>query len=639
MADIFISYARSTADTAAQVADALNALGYTVWRDDALPAHRAYADEIQAELDASRAVVVIWSADAVRSEWVRSEADRGRAQRKLVQVTVDGVALPMPFDQIQCADLSAWRGEQDTAGWRTVLASIAALTGAGPETPSAPAGPTRRPGTVLAVLPFDNLSSDPEMEFFSDGVSEEIIRLLSRGAGLQLIGRTSSFQFRGERKAEAASSLRCSHVLDGTIRRAAGRVRVSAHLIEASSGTTLWSDRYDRGLEDIFSVQDDISESIAGALDRAFAGAATPAVSPAAYDLYLRASPRSYSPDELGIHIGFLEIATQFEPDFTEAWARLAFLRGWQRFYEPYTARADATAAVEREAARALADDPENVDALVARLFVIAPFGQFIGLDAALDRLRQAPGTGDGKKYVGWYLRGMGHIQESLQEDERIFATDPLDPMSANVCALARMAAGRVAEAVPIYQDLLTRVSDMSFPHTSLLRAKALLGDWDGVDELLELAQQRPLREFEDGLAFIRTKRDPTTENIERWRLDFEQHVGETGCVDVSRLVYAAHLGLVDEAFEATSQARLGPNGSVADVMGPDAYRTSMLFQANMPELRNDPRFIRLCARLGLVEYWTATEKWPDCVDQVPYDFRAECDRARGLRKEPFGFG
>ena len=92
---------------------------------------------------------------------------------------------------------------------------------------------------LLAVLAFDNQSSDPEMEFFSDGVCEEIIQRLARGAKLKVIGRPSSFQFRGERKAEAAQSLQCSHVLDGSIRRSGERVRISAHLVEASSRTTL----------------------------------------------------------------------------------------------------------------------------------------------------------------------------------------------------------------------------------------------------------------------------------------------------------------------------------------------------------------------------------------------------------------
>lgn len=122
-----------------------------------------------------------------------------------------------------------------------------------------------------------------------------------------MIGRTSGFQFRGEHKAQAAHSLDCSHVLDGSVRRAGARVRISPHLVEAKSQTTLWSDRYDRGLEDIFAVQDEISESIAGALHRAFSGVSTAAVDPAVYDLYLRASPKSYAPDEMRVSVGLLE--------------------------------------------------------------------------------------------------------------------------------------------------------------------------------------------------------------------------------------------------------------------------------------------------------------------------------------------
>jgi adenylate cyclase len=640
VSDIFISYARSTAATAELVGDRLRALGYSVWRDDELPAHRAYADVIEAQLRAAKAVVVIWSADAARSEWVRSEADRARAERKLVQATVDGSPLPMPFDQIQCASLVNWSGNPDVAGWRTVLASVAALTGAASEAEAqvAATGPDRPAEIILAVLPFDNLSTDPEMQFFSDGVSEEIIQRLSRGAGLKLIGRTSSFQFRGERKADAGRALNCSHVLDGSIRRAAGRARISAHLVETSSGTTLWSDRYDRGLEDVFAVQDDISEHIAGALNLAFSSFSSRVVDPAVYDLYLRASLKSYAPDELRAHIGLLEVATQRAPRFAEAWARLSYLRAWLRFYQPFADRAAAAAAVTREAERALSLDAQNVDALLAKLFVIAPFGRFVEADAILERIRQAPGMGDGKKYIGWLMRNFGHVRESVAEDERVYLSDPLDPMSANVVALARMAAGRVEDAVPVYEELMARIPDMSFPHTSLLRAKAFLGDWAGVDELLELAKTRPLREFEEGLAFIRTKRDPSPENISNWRRGLETHVSNTGWVDCSRLVYAAHLGLIEEAYRMAESARLGPAGTGEDIMGPDGYRTSMLFQAGMPELRNDPRFVRLCARLGLVEYWTATGKWPDCVAEVPYDFRAECGKLQHVPKEVFGF-
>src|SRR5271169_6438829 len=100
MTDIFISYARSTEAQAKQVAEALRALGYGVWRDDELPAHRAYAEVIEERLKAARAVVVVWSTEAVKSQWVRSEADRAREDRKLVQLSVDGARPPMPFDQI-----------------------------------------------------------------------------------------------------------------------------------------------------------------------------------------------------------------------------------------------------------------------------------------------------------------------------------------------------------------------------------------------------------------------------------------------------------------------------------------------------------------------------------------------------------
>src|SRR5579864_4475255 len=113
MADVFLSYAHSTATQAQQIAGALRGLGYEVWLDDALPAHRSYAEVIEERLATAKAVVVIWSADAVRSEWVQSEADRARSERKLVQLTLDGSKLPMPFDRIQCADLAGWTGDLD----------------------------------------------------------------------------------------------------------------------------------------------------------------------------------------------------------------------------------------------------------------------------------------------------------------------------------------------------------------------------------------------------------------------------------------------------------------------------------------------------------------------------------------------
>jgi tetratricopeptide (TPR) repeat protein len=130
MADIFISYARSTESYVRAFAEVLERQGRTVWYDTRLPAHRAYADVIQEQLDAAGAALIIWSSEAVRSHWVRSEADRARLNGTLVQVRVDDCALPMPFDQIQCPSVNGWDGDPKALALKAVLESIAELLSA-----------------------------------------------------------------------------------------------------------------------------------------------------------------------------------------------------------------------------------------------------------------------------------------------------------------------------------------------------------------------------------------------------------------------------------------------------------------------------------------------------------------------------
>src|SRR5215218_3968592 len=128
MADVFLSYARPSLSDAMRIADCLRAAGYSVWYDESLPAHRAYADVIAEQLDAASAVLVLWSNGAAASQWVRSEANRARETGRLVQLRLDDARLPMPFDQIQCADLRDQRSDESPA-WQSVLGSIAGLTG------------------------------------------------------------------------------------------------------------------------------------------------------------------------------------------------------------------------------------------------------------------------------------------------------------------------------------------------------------------------------------------------------------------------------------------------------------------------------------------------------------------------------
>lgn len=132
MADVFLSYARGNLAEARRLAAHLKSCGFSLWFDESLPAHRPFCDVIEEQLEAARAVAVLWSREAVGSQWVRSEANHGRERGRLVQVRLDDARLPMPFDQVQCADLGDWDGDPDDPAWRSVLASIAELTGQKP---------------------------------------------------------------------------------------------------------------------------------------------------------------------------------------------------------------------------------------------------------------------------------------------------------------------------------------------------------------------------------------------------------------------------------------------------------------------------------------------------------------------------
>lgn len=129
MVDVFISYSRTNQAKVRQLAEAVKALGYQVWWDDELPPHKSYGDVITEKIGMARAAIVVWSDSAVQSEWVRAEADVARNQKKLIQTALDAVMPPMPFNQIQFADIGDWNGEADHSGWRKVKASLADLCG------------------------------------------------------------------------------------------------------------------------------------------------------------------------------------------------------------------------------------------------------------------------------------------------------------------------------------------------------------------------------------------------------------------------------------------------------------------------------------------------------------------------------
>lgn len=257
---VFLSYARSSEAQAAYAEQALRDAGYVVWRDSELPAHLSYADVIEERLKSAKAVLVLWSAEAAKSQWVRAEADAARELGTLIQSSVDGTVPPIPFNQIQCADLSGWQGESDHAGWRKLKASVIALAGQA----EAPVKAVKRPASSICVLPFQNMSSDEVPDYFCDGISEDITSELSKVKALKVIPRKSAFKFKGQDvdACNVAEALGVAHVLEGTVRRAGDRVRITAQLVEGITGDQVWTDRYYREFTDVFSVQEELSKAI-----------------------------------------------------------------------------------------------------------------------------------------------------------------------------------------------------------------------------------------------------------------------------------------------------------------------------------------------------------------------------------------
>ena len=427
MADLFVSYARADEETAALLAESLRSEGYQVWRDDELPAHRAYADVIEERLKAAKAVIVLWSAEAAKSQWVRAEADSARSARTLVQATIDGSVPPMPFNQIQCADLSRWDGGDGSPGWRKLKASITALAGAAaPASDSKPQ--TGRRQLCICVLPFQNMSGDPEQEYFSDGISEDITTDLSKISALGVVARNTAFTFKGQSVdvAEVARKLGVSHVLEGSVRKAGGRVRINAQLIDGISGEHLWAERYDRELEDIFTIQDEISKAIVAALkikllpDEKKAIEQRGTTNAEAYNLYLLA--RQYwvtgnhgDPRREERVMRICGRAVEIDPYYAQAWALLGLAQA--SLHHGYRSEVDDGFAAAHSA---LSIDPTIAEAHLPLVRRLEKKHLFDAAEEALKKaLELAPDSWEVNKEAGRFCMLRRNVDQAIVHYEK----------------------------------------------------------------------------------------------------------------------------------------------------------------------------------------------------------------------------
>ncbi|MBV8681816.1 MAG: hypothetical protein JO111_03000 [Caulobacteraceae bacterium] len=502
--------------------------------------------------------------------------------------------------------------------------------------PSPVANDTERP-RLLAVLAFENLSNDPEMDYFSNGVSEDIQIAICRAGGLNVIGRASSLQLRGEaRTPEAVSeTLGATHLLDGSVRKSGDRVRITANLIDCASRTTIWSDRYDRELAEVFEVQDDIASAVADALQAVFRRQApAPKIDGAAYDAYLRARALAGHPDENAQCRGLLEVAVARAPDFAPAWASLSMARALHLVHDLQDGQSEARAQARREvfeaAGQASALDPSLGLPFVA-LAHLEPPAAWARQESLLEQARSAsPDDLEVLKHLADFAGNVGRVGETFELVARAHRADPLNRTSAMNYCVALADVGRLDESYEAFRAAQARWPDsdnlVAVPilHAVLLRNEQRLEQFLSAARRFIVAKGET-RALRIAMTTAHVALNPTDEARQLLLASAERHLAKSGRVELRTALFAYWAGLTDEAFELIARSDythlFQPEGRRAD----DTFLTAVIFGVTNAGIRRDPRFPDLCAKLGLCDYWLDTGRWPDCADEVAgvYDFRS----------------
>lgn len=309
--------------------------------------------------------------------------------------------------------------------------------------------PVAESNPSIAVLPFVNMSADAANEYFSDGLSEEILNLLAKVPGLKVIARTSSFAFKGKNQdlREVGEALGVRNVLEGSVRKSGERVRITAQLIDVSDGSHIWSETFDRTMTDIFQIQDDVAGAIVATLrihvtDEPDRG--RPTENTQAYELFLQARAFDTSYNDT---LNYLQAAIALDPGFAEAWELLAVTH-WSMAGTIVKSNEGQRLTFEA-AARALELNPDLVVArALSRAADLAEYTWLGEIEAFEQVVREQPGSRDGLDALIFDLIEAGYLREALPFAERLYALDPLSPFTKLRYFEALIAVGRRDEVL-----------------------------------------------------------------------------------------------------------------------------------------------------------------------------------------------
>jgi TolB-like protein/class 3 adenylate cyclase len=402
---------------------------------------------------------------------------------------------------------------------RPVRVFAVRLGGEAAETPVAEKPPLPLPDKPsIAVLPFQNMSGDPEQEYFVDGMVEEITTALSRLRWFFVIARNSSFTYKGRAVdvKQVSRELGVRYVLEGSVRKAGNRVRITGQLIDTASGAHIWADRFDGALDDIFELQDQVASSVAGAIEPRLRqseierASRKPTASLSAYDLYLRALAQiyRYSKEGFAEAVALLKRALAIDPSYAPAAAMVGWCQVVQRFQGWGELSADDAADIVRLAQQALeaaGDDSNTMWPAAFTLFHLA--GDVAKAAAVLDRaLTLNPNAAD-----AWTIKGFIHAtrnqpEAAIEAFDRALCLSPFDPLAywrACGLALAHLAARRFRQAIEWADRSLhdqprampaIRVKAIANAHLGCLReARSALDQLLAIDPRLTIANYRAL--------------------------------------------------------------------------------------------------------------------------------------------------
>ena len=514
MSDIFISYASEDRERIRPLAHALEARGWSVFWDPNIPTGKSWREVLDDALTGARCVVVAWSDHSIVSRWVHEEAEEARERSILIPVFIEKVRPPLGFRGVQAADLSEWDDTKHSDVFEKLVADIDAHLGlfpgetskadqasrvavedggakeADPADTDRPAEPLALPDKPsIAVLPFDNMSADPEQEFFADGITEDLLTKLTSILGLFVIARYSSFHYKGKTVdvRQVSKELGVRYVLEGSVQKAGNRVRVTVQLIEAATGSQLWAEHYDRDLTDVFAVQDDITANVVQALQVTLLEGEQARVwhrstkNLEAWSCLTRAKTHfedHLTMEESRIGIELLERAVDLDPDYASAWAWL----GWLLSHEVRFLWTDDPDAVLARAAqcgnKALALDDGLAEAHMLLAFVHVLSRDFDKAIAQAERgVALGPSNADVVAVLALNLIWAGQPEEALTAIEKAMRLSPMySPWFTVVRAHALRLLGQFEEAMKTYKGAIADAPGYIPPYIGLTLCYAEMG-------------------------------------------------------------------------------------------------------------------------------------------------------------------